>query len=103
TREAIAPEGLDAWRRVFARSGRDLEAVRVGCCGMGGAWGHERPNAADSRGIFGLSWAAEMPHEEAAWDRVAVEGFSCRSQIERICGRRPQSPAEVLLGRRRNT
>ncbi|MGA1017554.1 MAG: FAD-binding and (Fe-S)-binding domain-containing protein [Phycisphaerales bacterium] len=103
TREAIAPEGLDAWRRVFARSGRDLEAVRVGCCGMGGAWGHERPNAADSRGIFGLSWAAEMPHEEAAWDRVAVEGFSCRSQIERICGRRPPSPAEVLLGRRRNT
>ena len=102
TREALAPDAAAAWRRVFARAGLDLEPVRAGCCGMGGAWGHERPNAADSRGIFGLSWAAELPHEESAWDRLAVEGFSCRSQVDRICGQRPRSPAEVLLGARRD-
>jgi len=96
TERALEPGSAAAWRRIFARAGIDLAIESVGCCGMGGSWGHERPNAADSRGIFGLSWAARMPEHEAEWSRILVSGFSCRSQIERICGRRPSSPAEHL-------
>ena len=96
TERALEPGSAAAWRRIFARAGIDLAVESVGCCGMGGSWGHERTNAADSRGIFGLSWAARMPEHEAEWSRVVVSGFSCRSQIERICGRRAASPAEHL-------
>jgi Fe-S oxidoreductase len=99
TARAIAPESTRQWQRVFARCGLDLSIESVGCCGMGGGWGHETANAADSRGIFGLSWASRMPQDDAGWDTLACEGFSCRSQIERICGRRVRSPAEVLADR----
>ena len=99
TARAIAPESSRQWRRAFERLGATLSIESVGCCGMGGAWGHEAANAADSRGIFGLSWASRMPHEENDWEAIACEGFSCRSQIERICGRRVRSPAEVLADR----
>ena len=99
TARAIAPESSRQWRRTFERVGLALSIESVGCCGMGGAWGHEAANAADSRGIFGLSWASRMPHEESGWDAIACEGFSCRSQIERICGRRVRSPAEMLADR----
>ena len=99
TARAIAPESARQWRRAFERIGATLSLESVGCCGMGGAWGHESANAADSRGIFGLSWASRMPHDEADWAAIACEGFSCRSQIERICGRRVRSPAEILADR----
>ncbi|MFZ9692061.1 MAG: (Fe-S)-binding protein, partial [Phycisphaerales bacterium] len=99
TARAIAPESTRQWQRVFARFGCDLSIEPVGCCGMGGAWGHEAANAADSLGIFGLSWASRMPHDESGWEALACEGFSCRSQIERICSRRVRSPAEVLADR----
>ncbi|MGA1057612.1 MAG: FAD-binding and (Fe-S)-binding domain-containing protein, partial [Phycisphaerales bacterium] len=99
TARAIAPESTRQWQRVFARCGLDLSIESVGCCGMGGGWGHETANAADSRGIFGLSWASRMPPDDAGWDTLACEGFSCRSQIERICSRRVRSPAEVLADR----
>ncbi len=99
TARAIAPESTRQWQRVFARFGCELSSEPVGCCGMGGAWGHEAANAADSLGIFGLSWASRMPHDESGWEALACEGFSCRSQIERICSRRVRSPAEVLADR----
>ncbi|MGA1709574.1 MAG: hypothetical protein ACO4CI_12905, partial [Phycisphaerales bacterium] len=99
TARAIAPESTRQWQRVFTRFGCDLSIESVGCCGMGGAWGHEAANAADSLGIFGLSWASRMPHDESGWEALACEGFSCRSQIERICSRRVRSPAEVLADR----
>lgn len=97
TERALHGGSMQEWQRVYAAFGLDLSIERVGCCGMGGAWGHEAAHEADARGIFGLSWASRLPQGDGEWCEIAVSGFSCRSQIERICGRTALSPAEVLL------
>lgn len=99
TERAMHPEAMAEWQRIFRHFSIEASIERVGCCGMGGAWGHEARHLADSKGIFGASWAPRMPEREREWAEVAVTGFSCRSQIERICGRHAASPAELLLSR----
>ncbi len=99
TERSMHPAAMEEWRRIFRSFAIDASIERVGCCGMGGSWGHEARHQADSKGIFALSWAARMPQQEREWADLAVTGFSCRSQIARICGRHAASPAELLLAR----
>jgi FAD/FMN-containing dehydrogenase/Fe-S oxidoreductase len=94
TEKTLAPASQRQWVEVFARLGLKLEPVATGCCGMSGAFGHERIHAAESRGIWDLSWAR---HFESDRDRLVATGYSCRSQAERFASFAPPHPVEVLL------
>ena len=94
TEKTLAPASQKQWVDVFARLGLRLEQVATGCCGMSGAFGHERIHREESKGIWDLSWGrwtADHP------TRVLATGYSCRSQAHRFGGFSPRHPAEVLL------
>lgn len=101
TARATAPATSGQWRRAFAAAGLELATPEVGCCGMCGAWGHERRNVADSRGIWESSWGRRIGPDPAALDEAEplATGSSCREQAERCAGRRLRHPLEVLAER----
>jgi Fe-S oxidoreductase len=89
--------GLAADRRVLARSGIEVGTELVGCCGLAGNFGAERGHEAISRAVAEL---ALIPGLRAAPDApVLADGFSCRTQIEALSGRRARHLAEVLAER----
>src|SRR5262249_55426773 len=56
TEKTLAPASQKQWATVFARLGLGLDLVATGCCGMSGAFGHERIHRDESEGIWDLSW-----------------------------------------------
>jgi FAD/FMN-containing dehydrogenase/Fe-S oxidoreductase len=94
TEKTLAPASQRQWAEVFDRFGLRLELVSTGCCGMSGAFGHERVHQAESRGIWDLSWARWLKGDAST---VLATGYSCRSQAHRFGPLSPRHPAEVLL------
>jgi Fe-S oxidoreductase len=89
--------GLAADRRVLGMNGISVAAELTGCCGLAGNFGAERGHEAISRAVAEL---ALLPALEAAPDApVLADGFSCRTQIEALTGRRARHLAEVLAER----
>lgn len=97
TERTLAPTSDRQWVEVFRRLGLGLDVVATGCCGMSGAFGHERVHRAESKGIWALSWERWLPTDAGERDRVVVSGYSCRSQAHRFAAFEPRHPAEVLL------
>lgn len=93
TEQSLRPQTSDAWLAVFRHFGLAIEPVRSGCCGMAGMFGHEFENQAISQRLFELSWRDALGKHPSA---VLATGFSCRCQVERLAGFRPQHPIEVL-------
>jgi Fe-S oxidoreductase len=96
TERATEPATDARWTQIFASLGLALEPIRVGCCGMCGAFGHERHHREESQGIYQLSWGRYLPAENADRKRVLATGYSCRAQVARFDGFRPLHPVEVL-------
>lgn len=100
TEKTLAPASQRQWVTVFERLGLRLELVQTGCCGMSGAFGHERAHQEESRGIWELSWARWIPSGPGTDDvraRILATGYSCRSQAHRFGQLAPRHPAQVLL------
>jgi FAD/FMN-containing dehydrogenase/Fe-S oxidoreductase len=87
--------GNDADERVLRRIGVDNRTLDSGCCGLAGNFGVER-------GHYEVSVAAAqrvlVPEVEAASPETLVlaDGFSCRTQIGELTGRRSLHLAQVL-------
>ncbi len=95
TERAVEPATNALWRPVFEKAGIELRLVEAGCCGMCGAYGHDRDHYEHSRGIYGFGWAPAL--EKLAGDEEALApGYSCRSQVERFGGRSLRHPIERL-------
>ena len=93
TETALRPRALDRWAQVFAAAGVSAKPVRTGCCGMAGLFGHELRNQEMSRRLYDMTWAPAVEDPE----RVPLAtGYSCRSQVKRFAGQRPQHPIELL-------
>jgi Fe-S oxidoreductase len=94
------PETEREWVRIFTQFGLELHVKAVGCCGMAGTYGHELEQQENSKGIYNLSWKPTIDkltqNEGGEQDVVLATGFSCRSQVKRYAGQRPQHPVEVL-------
>lgn len=89
--------GVEADRRVCERNGIAIGQELVGCCGLAGNFGAERGHETVSRKVAELSL---LPALEAEPDApVLADGFSCRTQIESLSGRRARHLAEVLAER----
>ncbi len=87
--------GNDADERLLRRVGIGNRTLDSGCCGLAGNFGIER-------GHYAVSVAAAervlVPEVQAADEDTLVlaDGFSCRTQIEELTGRRSWHLAEVL-------
>ena len=95
TEKSLRPAAEGEWKSLFDALGIVVRIASVGCCGMAGAFGHERARQDWSRGLYDLSWRAQV---EAA-DSVAATGFSCRCQIVRFGGRNAVHPLAVIADR----
>jgi FAD/FMN-containing dehydrogenase/Fe-S oxidoreductase len=90
--------GAEADRRVMASAGITEPTLLVGCCGLAGNFGAERGHEAVSRKV---AEQALLPALAATPDDALVmaDGFSCRTQIAFLTGRRAKHLAEVLADR----
>ncbi len=94
--QAVLGTAADA--RVMAGAGIDASPVLSGCCGLAGNFGAEAGHEAVSRAVAALEL---LPALRAAGDDTTVlaDGFSCRTQIEFLDGRRARHLAEILADR----
>jgi Fe-S oxidoreductase len=89
--------GLAADRRIHGRNGIAVDVELQGCCGLAGNFGAEAGHETISRQVAEL---ALLPALRAQPDAlVLADGFSCRTQIEALSGRRAKHLAEVLAER----
>jgi Fe-S oxidoreductase len=86
--------GWDADRDLLARAGVEVTAVG-GCCGLAGNFGAERGHHAVS---VAVAETALLPAVRAAGPDAVVlaDGFSCRTQLDHLAGRRALHLAELL-------
>ncbi len=91
-----ALEGTAAAERALALPpGYRVETVDSGCCGMAGAFGYEAEHVGISRKMAERRLVPAV--REASEDTViAAPGFSCRSQIKDLTGRKALHPAQIL-------
>ncbi|MER2493555.1 D-2-hydroxyglutarate dehydrogenase YdiJ [Catenovulum sediminis] len=91
---AIASTHKD-WQSIFAKVGAQLTPVAVGCCGMAGTYGHEASHLDNSKQIYQMSWADKVKQNKP--EEILATGYSCRSQVKREDGFKPQHPVQALL------
>jgi Fe-S oxidoreductase len=90
--------GMDADRRVLERNGFEIGTVLDGCCGLAGNFGAERGHEAISHAVAALTLLPALERIDPG-TLVLADGFSCRTQIESLSGRRARHLAEVLAAR----
>ncbi|MDP9127899.1 MAG: FAD-binding oxidoreductase [Pseudomonadota bacterium] len=80
---------------LLRKSGRKVDVLDSGCCGMAGAFGYEREKYKVSQAIAEqglLPCLAAVPQATT----LAVDGFSCRHQISHFTERNTQTLPEIL-------
>jgi FAD/FMN-containing dehydrogenase/Fe-S oxidoreductase len=80
---------------LYRSLGAETNILEAGCCGMAGAFGYERPHHGVS---VQCAERALLPAVRSAPQDALViaDGFSCRSQIAQLGGRRALHTAQVL-------
>lgn len=89
--------GWSADAELLRRAGAEVTRLG-GCCGLAGNWGVEQGHHDVSVAIAGqqlLPAVAELPGDAV----VLADGFSCRTQLDQLAGRRGLHLAELLAGR----
>ncbi|MBO8415248.1 MAG: FAD-binding oxidoreductase [Proteobacteria bacterium] len=94
TEQALLPQSVQLWQSVFSAFKVPLLPVRTACCGMAGLFGHMLQNQDESRMVYQQNWQGEIKKRDFA--RILVTGFSCRSQVARMEGRKPAHPVDLL-------
>jgi FAD/FMN-containing dehydrogenase/Fe-S oxidoreductase len=91
--------GWEPDRDLLARAGAEVTAVG-GCCGLAGNFGAERGHYDVS---VAVAETALLPAVRAASPDAVVlaDGFSCRTQLDHLAGRRALHLAELLARARR--
>jgi FAD/FMN-containing dehydrogenase/Fe-S oxidoreductase len=90
--------GLGADRRVLAHNGVAVAKELSGCCGLAGDFGAQRGHEAISRAVAELELLPALRAADPDAPLLA-DGFSCRTQIEALTGRRARHLAEILAER----
>ncbi|WP_417845927.1 FAD-binding and (Fe-S)-binding domain-containing protein [Thalassospira povalilytica] len=95
TEKTSIPDVGVKWQKIFEAFGLKLTAEKTGCCGMAGVYGHETRHQETSRELYDLSWKKKVDATGAA--NMLVTGYSCRCQVNRFEGVKPQHPVEYLV------
>jgi Fe-S oxidoreductase len=88
------PTSEKQWQQIFEKTGLNLSAVAVGCCGMAGTFGHEASHIEESTGIYDLSWKQAVSQFQP--EQIVATGYSCRSQVARFEKFKPKHPLQIL-------
>ncbi len=89
--------GLAADRRVCERNGIAVGVELQGCCGLAGNFGAEAGHEEIAQRVAELALIPALVADPDA--PLLADGFSCRTQIESVSGRRARHLAEVLAER----
>lgn len=95
TEKTNAPAATALWVQVFQHLGLNLKSLPLGCCGMSGTYGHEAANRQTSERIYDLSWR-ERVEGDIDPARLLANGYSCRSQAERLSSQSLPHPIQAL-------
>ncbi|MGN6557676.1 MAG: heterodisulfide reductase-related iron-sulfur binding cluster, partial [Solirubrobacterales bacterium] len=87
--------GMSAEKELYERLGLDFEVLDSGCCGLAGSFGFEREHDEISREI-GEQRLMSAVREAPAEALLIADGFSCKTQIEEMTGRRAVHTAEAI-------
>jgi Fe-S oxidoreductase len=87
--------GMSAEETIYERMGLDYELLDSGCCGLAGSWGFEADHY-DLSVQIGERRLLPKVRECGESTLVLADGFSCKTQIEQLTGRRALHTAEVL-------
>jgi Fe-S oxidoreductase len=96
TERTACPDSQADWRRILAHFGLEGMSAAVGCCGMCGVFGHETEHAAESQGIYDMSWRPIVEQSRTDEGLLLATGYSCRTQVERFSGLRPAHPIQFI-------
>ncbi len=88
--------GWSADARLLASAGARVTAVS-GCCGLAGNFGAERGHYRLSAAVAGIALLPAIG-SAAPGTVLLADGFSCRTQIAQLTGRRAVHLAELLAG-----
>jgi Fe-S oxidoreductase len=89
--------GLAADRRVCERNSITVGVELEGCCGLAGNFGAEAGHEQISQQVAELELIPALTADPHA--PLFADGFSCRTQIDAVSGRRARHLAEVLAER----
>jgi Fe-S oxidoreductase len=89
--------GFDADLEVLRAMGLDAEKLDSGCCGLAGSFGFEKDKYELSKAIYEHRLAG-MVRDAGDDTLIVADGFSCKTQIEQLGGRRPVHLAELIRG-----
>jgi FAD/FMN-containing dehydrogenase/Fe-S oxidoreductase len=88
--------GMESTLRLLRRvPGAEVIDLDAGCCGMAGAFGHEKEHYEISR-LVGEQQLFPALREAPDGTAVIAPGFSCRVQIKHFTGRTALHPAQLL-------
>ncbi|WP_407697092.1 FAD-binding and (Fe-S)-binding domain-containing protein [Streptoalloteichus hindustanus] len=79
---------------LLRRAGFSAEPLATGCCGLAGNFGFERGHYEVSAKVAAHELLPAL--DAAPGATVVADGFSCRTQIEQLAGRRVRHTAEIL-------
>ena len=94
--QAVLGQAADA--RVMAAAGIEPTAVLAGCCGLAGSFGAEAGHETVSRAVAELELLPALRATDES-TTILADGFSCRTQVAFLDGRRAQHLAEALADR----
>ncbi len=97
TEKTAQVETEKQWTTIFAALGINLIPLAAGCCGMAGAYGHEREHQTHSRELFAMDWQRHIAQITQPEKHVLATGYSCRSQVKRFKNIKLQHPLEALI------
>jgi Fe-S oxidoreductase len=87
--------GMSAEEKLYERMGLDYELLDAGCCGLAGSWGFEAEHY-DLSVKIGERRLLPAVRDAGESTLVIADGFSCKTQVEQLAGRRPLHTAEVI-------
>ncbi|MBQ9275317.1 MAG: FAD-binding oxidoreductase [Succinivibrio sp.] len=100
TEKALLPASVRQWQEALKACGVEVVPVETACCGMAGLHGHMAEHLDETYKVYAQNWQGHF--KKLPFERCLVTGFSCRSQVQRMEGKRPRHPlsvlAEVLCG-----
>jgi FAD/FMN-containing dehydrogenase/Fe-S oxidoreductase len=88
--------GLAAEKALLDRLGLEWETTGAGCCGLAGSFGFEAGTKHDVSVAAGNRKLAPLIRNSEESTLLVADGFSCRTQIEHLTGRRALHTAEVV-------
>lgn len=94
TEQALVPLSVKQWQKVMGAFHINVKPVSVACCGMAGLFGHMVAHQDESKGVYKQNWQPKI--QAHGFEQCLITGFSCRSQVERMEGHKPNHPIHVL-------